>query len=333
VRKGGNEDGVSHPGDAGMDDDALAAALETHFAPFSAGLHSVPVPVPRDDPDADRESEGEPDADDGGDPEVTAITRRLDRTGDTLGAIDELEQLLIERTGQIPVVTPELLAAHSARLARPTQPDAVTQDAAEHDAPEPDGTEPDGTEPDAGESVAAEVDWSIPAPVALDPAPGFSDWVDPAAIAAAFDAEAGHEFTDVSTKVFAVFSADRAETERPAAAPGATSAAPEPAGVEPRPLPTPVSASERPATGSSPTQAPAAPVDPDELDAIDELDGIDDLAEPRDAMPVTPHAAAAAPATPAPAPTANAAADERAAERADEPPARPRRRFWPFGRR
>jgi hypothetical protein len=227
---------------------------------------------------------GDPGMDDDADPEVTAITRKFDRTGDTLGAIDELEQLLIERTGQIPVVTPELLAAHASRIARTEQPAP---------APEPTPEPEPAPEPD--------VDWEVTLPAPLDPAPGFSDWVDPGAIAAAYDPQAGLEFTDVSTKVFAVFSADRAEPER----------APEP---EPQPEPVPEPAPEPVAEEPGETQEP---------DALDELDGIDDLAGAEAAAPLP--AAASLPAAPEP---------EQSPAPAPEIAAPPRkRRFWPFGRR
>ncbi|WP_344752407.1 hypothetical protein [Gryllotalpicola koreensis] len=204
----------------------------------------------------------------GDDPEVTAITRRLDRTGDTLGAMNELEQLLIERTGQIPVISPELLAAHSARIERTEALQA--------------SAEPEQEQP----SDPVLIDWALPARAPLDPAPVFDPWVDPEAIAAAFDADAGQEFTDVSTKVFAVFSAERLEAER---------SEPEPA-PEPQPVPVPALESED----------------------LDELDGIDDLVS---APPPPPAPLAAEPPPNEPAPAE------------EEPAPKPKRRFWPFGRR
>lgn len=234
MRKGGNGNGVSQTGDDGMGDDALAAAMETDFAPFASRSRSVPVPVPHDDPRADAE------LDEHEDPEVTAITRRFDRTHDTLGAMNELEQLLIERTGQIPVVTPELLASHARRLER--------ADAASEPGPWPEAAAEPAAEP--------AVDWTIDVPAPLDPAPGFSSWIDPAATAAAIDT-APREVTDVSTKVFAVFSADR-----PAAEPEA----------EPEPEP-------ESATAPDPERTPEPAVEPTP-EPEDELDGIDDLTAP-----------------------------------------------------
>jgi hypothetical protein len=233
---------------------------------------------------------GDPAMDDDADPEVTAITRKFDRTGDTLGAIGELEQLLIERTGQIPVVTPELLAAHASRIAR-----------AEASAPAP-GAEP-ALEPEPAPVPEPDLDWEVILPPPLDPAPGFSDWVDPVAIAAAHDPQAGLEFTDVSTKVFAVFSADRAEPER----------APEP---EPQPEPEPAPAPEPVAEEFD---------EPDEPDEPDEIDGIDDLAGAGAAPPLA--AAASVQAAPEP----EQAPEPKQAPEIAAPPRK--RRFWPFGRR
>ncbi|GAA4193085.1 hypothetical protein GCM10022288_26290 [Gryllotalpicola kribbensis] len=272
MQKGGNGDGVSHSGDSDMDDDALAAAMERHFAPFASGDRSVPVPIPHDAPDEDAELDVETDAPpESDDPEVTAITRRLDRTGDTLGAITELEHLLIERTGQIPVVTPELLAAHAARLA----------------AAEPPAS-------DGEEAGADAIDWSIRTEPPLDPAPGFSEWVDPQATAAAFDPQPAVEFTDVSTKVFAVFSADRAEADRPAPQPDTASA--------PEIAPTPTAAED------------------------DDLEGIDDLAP--EAAPVPPSVPVASPIAATPEAEEPAEPEPQPEQ---EPPRR--RRLWPFGRR
>ena len=251
---------------------------------------------------------------DDGDPEVTDITRRYDSTGDTLGAINELEQLLIQRTGQIPVVSPELLAAHAARIA---QADAAAADAREPEAQaQAQASEPDGAE----ESPQPAIDWSIVPIEPLEPAPWFSDWIDPEKTAAAFDARAATEFTDVSTKVFAVFSADPPAVEAPAIDAAAVDAA----------------AIEAPAPEVSPEPEPEA--DPARDDATnvpahdaDELDGIDDpvhgtpppapapiasSGEPSASPPVTPPPAAPAPLAPGP-----------------DPAAAPKRRLWPFGRR
>ncbi|GAA4155778.1 hypothetical protein GCM10022286_05190 [Gryllotalpicola daejeonensis] len=334
MRKGDNGDGVSHTGDAATSDDALAAALESHFAPFAAGRHSVPIPVPHDDPRADAEVDHEDE-----DPEVTAITRKFDRTGDTLGAMDELEQLLIQRTGQIPVVTPDLLAAHAARLerARPAVevkadveaeagPDASPEAAArEHAEPGPvveaEAAEPAGAPAPEGAGEASGIDWSIPPVVPLDPAPGFSPWIDPEATAAAIDTTPAPEYTDVSTKVFAVFSADRA--------------APEPE-RQPEPVPEPDREAEAAPVQPAPDVAPAA--EPESPTAAaqpidDELDGIDDLAD-------TPRAPLAEPeprpeATPVPVPVpVHASTPEPEPEVPPAPEEPPRkRRFWPFGRR
>ena len=306
MQKGGKGDGVSRGGDSGMDDDALAAALESHFAPFAAGSRSVPVPIPHDDPALDEEGADE----DGPDPEVTAITRRLDRTGDTLGAIDALEQLLIERTGQIPVVSPEILAAYAERAEATPRPEAEPQpESSGSAAPEEDET-PEEASPD---EIADEpsVDWSIPAPTPIEPAPGFSEWVDPDAIAAAYDPEHGREATDVSTKVFAVFSAPEEPTEEPSAEQG----------DEPEPEPTRTPEPEAdPAHDPEPEQAQAADADEEELD------GIDDLAGPHAEAPI-PTPAPAAPAPPRPAEPVTPSQEER------EPAPPRRRRFWPFGRR
>lgn len=256
MQKGGNGDGVSHTGDAGMDDDALAAAMEQHFAPFAATGKGAPQPAPATDDEDD-------------DPEVTAITRRLDRTGDTLGAIDELEQLLIERTGQIPVVSPELLAS-AARGEGPVGPRAADAEQAVHARAE------NQAELEAAPESAAdsdEIDWSLPVAEPLDPAPGFSPWVDPDAIAAAFDATAATEFTDVSTKVFAVFSADKVVAE------------PEP--------PAPIE--------SVPVMLPAAPVED-----FDELDGIDDPVGELPPAPPEPEAEPEPVTVPVPEPAAPA---------------------------
>ncbi|AYG05041.1 hypothetical protein D7I44_16950 [Gryllotalpicola protaetiae] len=251
------------------------------------------------------------------DPEVTAITRRLDRTGDTLGAIDELEQLLIERTGHIPIVSPELLAAHGARMAQAEQappetrwtvsagaePDsgaasgAEPKPAPEHEA-EPEA-EPERADPD-------EVDWSIPARPPLEPAPGFSAWVDPAAVTAAFDAQAASEFTDVSTKVFAVFSAERMDETGPVFAMPAQAA---PARVEDPPASPPL-------ISTVPVPEPSG-----STEELDELDGIDDLVGVE---------------TPAPMPSApppSTAEHEPATLADDQSAGKPKRRFWPFGRR
>ena len=177
------------------------------------------------------------------DPDVAAITERLNDTGDTLGAIGELQQLIIERTGHIPVISPELLAAHAAR---------IDQTGDEHPAAASEPIPEARPEPEQ-ESVA--LDWSIAAPEALDPAPGFSAWVDPEAIAAAIDTTP-RVLTDVSTKVFAVFSAERADAEpavavpeTPVEPPAEPAPAPEPEAVadseatpEPEPAPEPESA-------------------------------------------------------------------------------------------
>jgi hypothetical protein len=221
---------------------------------------------------------GQSGIDDDADPEVTAITRRLDRTGDTLGAIHELEALIVERTGQIPVITPEVLAA-AARAKQPAPAEAAV-------APAP------------VEVPDLDIDWSIPEPVELDPAPGFGEWADPELTAAAID-DSTPDRTDVSTKVFAVFSADppAVEPEPPAASAGDPDA-------------------ENVASVHIETWASDA-------DEIDELDGIDDL---------DPEALAPRPATPprtAP-PTAPAAESAPVATPAEQPK---RRRFWPFGRR
>ena len=176
------------------------------------------------------------------DPEVTAITRKFNRTGDTLSAIGELEQLLIERTGQIPVVTPELMAAHAARTAQAAAPLAA-------------------------ETIVAEpeqIDWTIELPERLDPAPGFSDWVDPEAIAAAYEPQAALEFTDVSTKVFAVFSAERIEAERPVVAEPEPELEPErEPELEPEPEAAPQPAKE-PEPSPEPERATPAPEPPAE---------------------------------------------------------------------
>jgi len=210
-------------------------------------------------------------ADDGADPEVTAITRKLNNTGDTLGAIHDLEQLIIKRTGAIPII----------------RTDASPEPAVE---PEP-------------EPASPEIDWSIPEPPQIDDEPTFSPWVDPQAIAAAQDDAPIPSYSDVTTQVFAVFSADRDEPQ-PEPEP-----APEP---EPTPIPVPL---------PTPLADPTASLDvtpPPQLDDLDDDDVIDD--DDHAALAgLVPMASAPAPATATPAPAP------------PEPPKR--RRFWLFGRR
>jgi hypothetical protein len=206
------------------------------------------------------------------DPELTAITRRLEETGDTRGAIDELQELLVQRTGAIPVVTPEMLAAHREAAAAPVPAPAPAP------APVP---------------VPA-IDWSLTPTAPLSPAPGFSAWVDPAAIAAALEPEAPREVTDVSSKVFAVFSAERLE---PAAAEPETVAGDEEVDgiddlAEPQPAPQPAPAPAAP--------APVAPAPPQPPVRVE-------------------------PPTPVPAKTYD--------EPLPPPVAPKKRRLWPFGRR
>ncbi|HEY0247745.1 MAG TPA: hypothetical protein VGC45_05735 [Gryllotalpicola sp.] len=212
------------------------------------------------------------------DPEVTAITRKLDRTGDTLGAIEQLQALIIERTGQIPVVTPEMLAAANA-------PRGAAGESSE-------------TEAEAEVDIDAPVDWSLPVRELAGPQPGFSPWIDPELTAAAQDT-APREFTDVSTQVFAVFSASEPE--------------PEP---EPEPAATP---------HALPLEQLEQQFDPDVVDDADDVRTpaplpVSEAPRPPAPMPTPVAAAAPAPGSvplPAPLPV----------------PARRRHRFWPFGRR
>ena len=258
---------------------------------------------------------GDPAEDEDADPEVTAITRKLERTGDTLGAIDALEQLLLERTGQMPVVSPEMLAAYAERME--TEPEPETPRTAEPEQAEP--AEP--VQPN--ENLAeAPIDWSIPAPAPIEPAPGFSEWVDPEAIAAAFDPEHGREATDVSTKVFAVFSAPDEPAAEQVAEPEAES------GAEPEPT-------------REPEHEAAPAADAGAVASEEELDGIDDLVEPQNAATnPAPAWAISAPAPAAPAsprradPVAPSWDDSASPSQEAGEPAPPRkRRFWPFGRR
>jgi hypothetical protein len=229
---------------------------------------------------------------DDGDPEVTEISRRYDRTGDTLDAIQQLEQLIVRRTGQIPVVTPEMLAAAAA-----AKRGAVARD----DTAPPPLLQPPATvetpvvpaQPDA----KASVDFDLPAPVELDPAPTFSPWVDPELVAAAQAGRVQAEYADISTAVFTLFSAQPEQAA--AAAEHALPPAPEPEALAPAPesgIPVPL------------------PVHREDDDGLDH-DVVDDAAQPHE-LPaeLVPQPAVAPAPEPAPKP-------------------QKRRRLWPFGRR
>ncbi|MFC4244448.1 hypothetical protein ACFOYW_13810 [Gryllotalpicola reticulitermitis] len=155
--------------------------------------------------------------DDDSDPDVTAISRKLDDTGDTLGAIQALEQLIIERTGAIPIITAVPVPEPGPTPTRAPEPEPATTTVVEAESVAPaEVAEPaQVAEPANVEVDAADIDWSLPEPTAFDDEPGFSAWVDPEQIAAAYDSEPKPSYSDVSTQVFAVFSADRSEPEPP----------------------------------------------------------------------------------------------------------------------
>jgi hypothetical protein len=163
--------------------------------------------------------------DDDADPEVTAITRKFEESHDTLGAINDLQQLLIERTGQIPIVqVPPLAAATAstepiAEAEAPFRPEEAGPEAASEAAlapgesgaaaaAEPAGSQPADLAADSDEErFTPVIDWALtPVPEPAN-APGFSPWVDPAQIAAARDDAPAPSSSDVSTQVFSVFAA------------------------------------------------------------------------------------------------------------------------------
>ncbi|MCL2515269.1 MAG: hypothetical protein FWD85_10935 [Microbacteriaceae bacterium] len=345
--------GVSHH-DAGMDDESIATAMEHHFAPFaSAKRNLAEAAAIAGQMDASRE----PDDDDD-DPEITAITRKLDATHDTLGAITELQQLLIQRTGAIPVIQlPQAAAAAAAPANEEVEPagraEAEPVVEAENTPPREPEAEPTADpeavhaapadevpgfareeEPDTDSTPTDElIDWAVEPITEPANAPGFSPWVDPAAIAAAQDTQPARSYSDVSTQVFSVFSAERLE---PAAVPEPEVApAPEPAPQQPQPLPplslvpvitdtTSLAAETAPVEASAPIVAATGTVDITprfDRTELDEDDGVVDDTDRADtavAAEPAPPPALVLPAAPPPEPAA-------------EVPRR--RRWWPFGRR
>jgi len=360
--------GVSHDG-TGMDDESIAAAMEEHFAPFASAKRSLAEAAAiAGEMDAAHEHPDDDDAD----PEVTAITRKFEESHDTLGAINDLQQLLIERTGQIPVIQVPQPAAAEPAVRQPEAPapapapEASAPAIAEPERPaavvEPEQEPELMSEPD-GLPLEPLLDWALtPVPEPAN-APGFSPWVDPEQIAAARDDAPARSYSDVSTQVFSVFSAKPdapfvpdepevldgapAEPAAPEALPPVVpliEAVPEELAVEAAPAAT-ASAPILTSTGSIDITPRLERADLDEDDdVIDDTDRVDravHTAPPPETGSAPPPAwgltfdkvIAAPPAEPAAAlPVAAPIAPP--VQTPAEPEQQPtRRRWWPFGRR